>query len=55
MTDLSKRQKEGERYREGFRGQRSLEASVIRIIAMFLVLVSASPLWLCGLIFRFKL
>lgn len=30
---------------EGFRGQKRLEASVIRIIAMFLVLVSASPVF----------
>lgn len=33
---------------QGFGGQRSLEASVIRIIAIFLVLVEASPIWLCG-------
>lgn len=51
----AKKKKESKRYREGFWGQRSLEASVIRIIAMFLVLVSASLLWLCGLTFRLKL
>lgn len=46
---------ERERYGEGFWGQRRLEASVIRIIAMFLVPVSASPVLLCGLIFKFVL
>lgn len=55
VTDLSKGQEEGDRYRGGFWGQRSLEASVIRIIAMFLVPISSSPLSLRGLIFKSEL
>lgn len=43
VVDLTKGQKVRDREREG-EGQSSLEASVIRIIAMFLVPVSSSPL-----------
>lgn len=42
VIDLTKGQKVGGREREG-EGQSGLEASVIRIIAVFLVPVSSSP------------
>lgn len=54
VTDLSKGQK-GRQIQGGLWGQRSLEASVIRIIAMFLVPISSSPLSLRGLIFKSEL